>query len=144
MDSGIRAAANVWITEMRFARRAEVSPIVLSRWSMVLMVCNRVSNKLERYLPKLENHLISLGKLSKLPVRPHFRLLEILSILTRCDVATMELYWNKDVKIATNVFELGLKTFGSETEYVMQYLDFLIKSNNDSSTFLPSSHQNPP
>lgn len=46
----------------------------------------------------------------------------------------MELYWNKDVKIATNVFELGLKTFGSEPEYVMQYLDFLIKSNNDSST----------
>ena len=50
-------------------------------------------------------------------------------------IATMELYWNKDPKVATNVFELGLKTFGSEPEYVMQYLDFLIKSNNDSSTF---------
>lgn len=46
----------------------------------------------------------------------------------------MELYWNKDPKIATNVFELGLKTFGNEPEYVIQYLDFLIKSNNDSST----------
>lgn len=50
----------------------------------------------------------------------------------------MELYWNKDVKIATNVFELGLKTFGSEPEYVMQYLDFLIKSNNDSSMSPPA------
>jgi len=47
----------------------------------------------------------------------------------------MELYWNKDPKIATNVFELGLKSFGNDPDYVMQYLDFLIKSNNDSSAF---------
>lgn len=51
------------------------------------------------------------------------------------NLATLELYWNKDAKVATNVFEFGLKAFGSEPDYVIQYLDFLIKSNNDSSAF---------
>lgn len=50
-------------------------------------------------------------------------------------LATLELYWNKDIKVAMNVFEFGLKAFGDNAEYVIQYLDFLIKSNNDSSAF---------
>lgn len=45
----------------------------------------------------------------------------------------MELHWNNEPKIATNVFELGLKTFSKDPEYVLQYLDFLIRSNNPNS-----------
>lgn len=45
----------------------------------------------------------------------------------------MELLWNNEPKIATNVFELGLKTFSKDPEYVLQYLDFLIRSNNPNS-----------
>ncbi|ORY53977.1 hypothetical protein BCR35DRAFT_310473 [Leucosporidium creatinivorum] len=44
--------------------------------------------------------------------------------------ATMEFFWNNDPKVATNVFELGLKTFSKEPEYVLQYLDYLIRTNN--------------
>ena len=44
MDSGIRAAANVWITEMRFARRAEVSLLFLSLLCETADLCARVGN----------------------------------------------------------------------------------------------------
>jgi len=45
----------------------------------------------------------------------------------------MEFFWNNDPKVATNVFELGLKTFSKEPEYVLQYLDYLIRTNNPNS-----------
>lgn len=57
-------------------------------------------------------------------------------------IATMEFFWNNDPKVATNVFELGLKTFSKEPEYVLQYLDYLIRTNNPNSrslTWLPIS-----
>lgn len=50
----------------------------------------------------------------------------------------MEFFWNNDPKVATNVFELGLKTFSKEPEYVLQYLDYLIRTNNPNSTSLSS------
>lgn len=47
----------------------------------------------------------------------------------------MELYWNNEPKIATNIFELGLKSsvFAKDVQYILQYLDFLIRSNNPNS-----------
>jgi cleavage stimulation factor subunit 3 len=45
----------------------------------------------------------------------------------------MELHWNKETKIAMNVFEHGLKTFGDDVNYVLRYLDFLIVTNDDAS-----------
>lgn len=58
-----------------------------------------------------------------------------------CPIAKIELHWNNDPKIATNVFELGLKLFSIDPEYVLQYLDFLIQTNNPNSVFLASSHK---
>lgn len=45
----------------------------------------------------------------------------------------MEMYWNEEPKVATNVFELGLKLFSKETDYVLRYLDFLLTQNNANS-----------
>ena len=45
----------------------------------------------------------------------------------------MEMYWNSEPKVATNVFELGLKMFGSEPDYILRYLDFLLLQNNANS-----------
>lgn len=46
----------------------------------------------------------------------------------------MEYHWNKEPKVATNVFELGLKTFSENVDYVLRYLEFLINTNDDTST----------
>ncbi|KAG0252116.1 mRNA 3'-end-processing protein rna14, partial [Mortierella polycephala] len=46
--------------------------------------------------------------------------------------ALMEYHCTKDPSIAGKVFELGYKSFSDEAEYVDQYLDFLIKLNDDS------------
>ena len=45
----------------------------------------------------------------------------------------IEYHWNKEAKVATNVFELGLKIFSEEPGYVVRYLDFLINTNDDTS-----------
>ena len=45
----------------------------------------------------------------------------------------MEMYWNSEPTVATNVFELGLKMFGSEPDYILRYLDFLLLQNNANS-----------
>lgn len=68
------------------------------------------------------------------PSFPYYGLLLILQLLS----ATMELYWNNEPKIATNIFELGLKSsvFAKDAQYILQYLDFLIRSNNPNSKFL--------
>lgn len=45
----------------------------------------------------------------------------------------MEYYWNKEGEVATKVFEFGLRRFGEDVDFVVRYLDFLIKINDDSS-----------
>lgn len=45
----------------------------------------------------------------------------------------MEMYWNSEPKVATNVFELGLKMFAHEPDYILRYLEFLIQQNNANS-----------
>ncbi|BGP13243.1 mRNA 3'-end-processing protein rna14 [Rhodosporidiobolus nylandii] len=93
IDSTKRAAANVWITEMRFARRSDG---VKQARSVFLKA---------RKSPHLAWQVVEAS-------------------------ATMEMYWNSDVKVATNVFELGLKLFSAEPDYVLRYLDFLLQQNN--------------
>ncbi|KAF9898213.1 mRNA 3'-end-processing protein rna14, partial [Lobosporangium transversale] len=46
--------------------------------------------------------------------------------------ALMEYHCTKDASIAGKVFELGYKSFSDETDYVDQYLEFLIQLNDDS------------
>ena len=45
--------------------------------------------------------------------------------------ALMEYHTNKDVTVATKVFELALKTYGSDEAFVVRYLDFLLAINDD-------------
>nr|CAG8597475.1 9724_t:CDS:10 [Entrophospora candida] len=45
--------------------------------------------------------------------------------------AMMEYHCNKDLVVAGKIFELGLKTFINDPDYVVQYLDFLISLNDD-------------
>ncbi|CEH18866.1 suf-domain-containing protein [Ceraceosorus bombacis] len=45
--------------------------------------------------------------------------------------ALMEYHCSKDVGVATRVFEVALKTFGSDEAFVVRYLDFLISINDD-------------
>ncbi|GAA5924269.1 cleavage polyadenylation factor subunit RNA14 [Sporobolomyces koalae] len=88
-----KMVSSVWITEMRFARRADgVKP------------ARQVFTK-ARKSPHLSWQVIEAS-------------------------ATMEMYWNEEPKVATNVFELGLKLFSKEPEYVLRYLDFLLQQNN--------------
>ena len=47
----------------------------------------------------------------------------------------MELYCNKQAKIAQNIFELGLKKFNTVLEFVLEYIKFLIKQNDVRITF---------
>ena len=52
--------------------------------------------------------------------------------------AMVELHWNKELKIATNVFEFGMKRFSDEVGFVVRYLDFLITINDDGSKWIKS------
>lgn len=45
--------------------------------------------------------------------------------------ALMEYHCSKDANVATKVFELALKTFGSDEAFVVRYLDFLISINDE-------------
>lgn len=45
--------------------------------------------------------------------------------------ALMEYHTNKDVTVATKVFELALKTYGNDEAFVVRYLDFLLSINDD-------------
>jgi cleavage stimulation factor subunit 3 len=45
----------------------------------------------------------------------------------------MEYHCSKEPTVAVKVFELGLKSFGDNPEYVAQYLDFLVQLNDDNS-----------
>ncbi|RHZ76420.1 hypothetical protein Glove_197g91 [Diversispora epigaea] len=45
--------------------------------------------------------------------------------------ALMEYHCTKDQLVAAKIFELGLRTYGTNPDYVLQYLDFLIQLNDD-------------
>ena len=53
----------------------------------------------------------------------------------------MEFHWNNEPKVATNIFELGLKHFSREPAFVLQYLNYLIMTNNPNSEFSSSGWQ---
>ncbi|GAA5873550.1 hypothetical protein JCM16303_001161 [Sporobolomyces ruberrimus] len=93
IESLKKMAASVWITEMRFARRADGQKPA------------RLVFTKARKSPHLTWQVIEAS-------------------------ATMEMYWNEEPKVATNVFELGLKSFSKEPEYVLRYLEFLLLQNN--------------
>ncbi|KAI8451386.1 hypothetical protein BY996DRAFT_8534553 [Phakopsora pachyrhizi] len=95
IDELREAAASVWITEMRFARRTEgIKPA-------------RAVFTRARKSPCLTQHVFEAS-------------------------AMMEYYWNKEASVATKVFDLGLKTFSEDVDYVLKYLNFLITLNDDS------------
>lgn len=48
--------------------------------------------------------------------------------------AHMEFYSQKDRNVAGKIFELGLKKFPSEVDFVLQYLEFLRNGNDDNNT----------
>lgn len=48
--------------------------------------------------------------------------------------ALMEYYCSKDKNIAFRIFELGLKKFGDNPEYVSSYIDYLSHLNEDNNT----------
>ncbi|GAA5902824.1 hypothetical protein JCM8208_006485 [Rhodotorula glutinis] len=93
IESVKKAVANVWITEMRFARRSDG-------------------------LKQARNIFLRAKKSPNMA----WQVVEA--------SATMEMYWNSEPKVATNVFELGLKTFANEPDYILRYLEFLIQQNN--------------
>ncbi|EFP79653.1 mRNA 3'-end-processing protein rna14 [Puccinia graminis f. sp. tritici] len=95
IDEFREAAASVWITEMRFARRTEgIKPA-------------RAVFTRARKAPYITSHVFEAS-------------------------AMMEYHWNKEPAVATKVFDLGLKTFSEDVNYVLQYLHFLITLNDDS------------
>lgn len=47
----------------------------------------------------------------------------------------MEYHSSKDASVATKIFELGLKRFAGEIDYVLKYLDFLISINDEGSEY---------
>lgn len=49
----------------------------------------------------------------------------------------MEYHANKDAAVATRIFELGLKQFAEEPDYVIKYLQFLLSINDDTSKASP-------
>lgn len=91
-----RLTANVWIMQMRFARRAEGVQAARAVFSRARKSAHTTWQVFEAS-------------------------------------AMLELHWNKEQKIATNVFEVGLKRFSDDVGYVVRYLDFLLSVNDDGS-----------
>lgn len=48
--------------------------------------------------------------------------------------ALMEYYCSKDKNIAFRIFELGLKKFGNNPDYILCYIDYLSHLNEDNNT----------
>ncbi|KAF0313875.1 Protein suppressor of forked [Amphibalanus amphitrite] len=48
--------------------------------------------------------------------------------------ALMEYYCSKNKEVAFKVFELGLKKFGDNTQYILSYIDYLSHLNEDNNT----------
>ena len=53
----------------------------------------------------------------------------------------MEYHINKDSSVAIRIFELGFKLFSDEVDYVVQYLQFLLSINDDTSEYQPSQRK---
>lgn len=51
-----------------------------------------------------------------------------------CATAMLEFHANKEPKIAHNIFELGMKQFHSEPEFILHYAEFLAFQHDDAST----------
>ena len=47
--------------------------------------------------------------------------------------ALMEYHCSKETRVAINVFELGIKTFGTDEALIVRYLDFLLNINDENS-----------
>ncbi len=45
----------------------------------------------------------------------------------------MEYHCSNDKDIAIRIFEIGLRTFSAETEFIIHYLEFLISINDENS-----------
>jgi cleavage stimulation factor subunit 3 len=54
--------------------------------------------------------------------------------LTFSYLALMEYHCTKAADVATKIFEIGLKTFADDAEFVIRYLGFLISINDENST----------
>ena len=54
--------------------------------------------------------------------------------------AHMELYANKEEQVARNIFEHGFRRFSQETDFILEYIRFLVRCNDDNST-LPQRGQ---
>jgi hypothetical protein len=48
----------------------------------------------------------------------------------------MEYHCTKAGDVATKIFEIGLKNFGDDVEFVLRYLGFLISVNDENSAYL--------
>lgn len=54
--------------------------------------------------------------------------------------ALMEYHCTKDAVVATKIFEIGLKTFGEDAQFVVRYLGFLISINDENSMSLSCNY----
>ncbi len=50
------------------------------------------------------------------------------------DAALREYRTNKEVVFARNIFESGLKKYGTQVGFILTYIDFLIQLNDDNNT----------
>lgn len=120
-----KAIGVVWVMYMRFARRAEVSPYLGYRGAQTdgqgLKAARAVFGK-SRKSGNITWHVFEAsGRL-------------LYHTVTRSyTAAMMEYHNNKDAAVATRIFELGLKQFAEETDYVIKYLQFLLSINDDTS-----------
>ena len=108
---------NVWIVYIRFARRAE----------------------------SLQSARTLFGEARRDRLTPwEVYEAEGASLSSRCDltrfagtngaIALMEYHCgNKDVQVASRIFEKGMTLFGDEVAYVLRYLNFLISINDENS-----------
>ena len=48
--------------------------------------------------------------------------------------AMIEYYYNKDKKVALNIFKLGLTKFGQCPDYICSYVDYMSHINEDNNT----------
>jgi hypothetical protein len=52
----------------------------------------------------------------------------------------MEYHINKQFEVARKIFELGLRKFSDQIDFILQYIDFMMHTNDDNSSFSHFSH----
>ena len=50
---------------------------------------------------------------------------------------------NKDIPLASRIFEKAMELYGDEVEFVLRYLGFLISVNDENSMSVPIRFQKP-